>query len=271
MFRSLRITLLSMIIGLLLFGPITCPILSAQGNDFPIDLYMLYNICVYPDNPTEPGYSYDITYSFTSWVDEENYVIEFERNYNGIVNTYVAPLSDVHVALPGSPPIWRNVTTWEINDMIYLSGLNYEICNKIRSTGTGGYSESFLLWNVTQSANLTYKTALRYHSPLGILVDYWREKNSTNGDPNYGCLDLYVWDTNLYEYFPLINDSQTTTTTSTTQPPGTSETTSVTTGPNTNPALPLVHIDVNFLLIVGVIIELLVVVLLIARRLTNAK
>jgi len=259
MSKRFRITLLSTIIGLLLLGSIACPTVDAQGNDYPIGLRMQYNIAVYIDDPLDyPDYDYDITFNFTRWIDEENNVVEYSRNHDGVSATFVQSFSDVHVDIPGNPPIWNDVATWEISDMYEFSGVYYEVHRMV----TGGSYEWFLLWNVTQSANLVIRTMLGYHSPLGILVDYDRETNSTDGSSPYEKSDLLLTHTNLYDYYPLINDSppatSTTSTTSTSQPTSTSDIS----GPNTN--LPLLSMDV--FLSVGIVIESIIIVLLFSRR-----
>ncbi len=261
MFQRWKVVLLSMSIGLILFGANAYPVSIAQNNDFPIGLYMKYNITVYPDNPLEPGYDYDIVYNITSWVDKVNYIVEFVCNNDGDAHTYVRALFDINMGLPGYPPIWRNVTTWEINDMYSISGINYEVHNKVRYGTTG---EWFILWNVTENANMTIKTLLGYHSSLGVLIDYWRETNSTNGGPTYECLDLLLTNTNLDNYYSLTNDStpttSTTSTTSTSQPTTTPITTSDINGPSF--ALPSMEVFLS----VGIVIESIIIVLLFSRR-----
>jgi len=219
---------------------------------------MKYNITIYPDNPLEPGYDYDIIYNITSWVDKENYIVEFVCNNDGDADTYVRTLSDINMDLPGYPPIWKNVTTWEINEMHGISGINFEVTNKVRYGTTG---EWFILWNVTENANMTIKTLLGYHSSLGVLIDYWREMNSTNGGFTYECLDLLLTNTNLDNYYPQFDDSTPTTTTSS-QPTTTHITTSDINGPNTNLALP----TMNVFLSIGIVIESIIIVLLFSRK-----
>ncbi len=264
MFQRWKIVLLSMAIGLILFCANTCPISNAQGDDFPIGLNMQYNIAVYIDDPLDyPDYDYDITYDFTRWIDKENNVVEYSRNHDGVSATFVQSLSDVNVDLPGNPPIWRNVATWEISDMYNLSGINYEVHHMVHTTTTGGYYQWFLLWNVTQIGNLTMKTMLGYHSVLGILVDYDRETNSTDGSSPYENTDLFLLDTNLYNYCPLLDDLQTTTTTTTTTMTTTS-TTIETTSQNSIPEQPSLNITV--ILSFGIVIESIIIVLIMMRK-----
>ncbi|MFW9812836.1 MAG: hypothetical protein ACFFF9_10275 [Candidatus Thorarchaeota archaeon] len=255
MSKSLGDTLLSIIIALLLIGSITCPIVDAQGDDFPIGLHMHYNIAVYIDDPYDyPDYEYDITYDFTSWIDELNRVVEYSRNHDGDTTTLVQPLHDVHIDIPGNPPIWRNVAYWEIDDMYEFSGINYVVHHTgLTSTAEGSY-EWFLLWNETQSGNLVIKTMLGYHSFLGILVDYDRETNSTDGSSPFEKSDLFLMDTNLHNYAPLLQ-----TTTTTTIPTTTTTSTTYTTSPTSRTEPP--SMDINVILSAGIVIECMIIVL----------
>ena len=261
MFQRRKVVLLSMSIGLILFGASAYPISIAQSNNFPIGLYMNYDISVYIDDLLGyPDNEYGITYNFTRWIDKENNVVEYLRNFDGVSATFVRSLTDVNLDLPGNPPIWRNVSTWEISDMYELSGVNYEVHKKL----TGGEYESFLLWNVTQSGNVTMKTMLRYHWVLGILVDYNRETNSTDGSHQYERFDLFLLDTNLFNYCPPINYSQPTT--SATSTPSTSQpyTTPITTPDINGPIFTLPSMTV--FLSVGIVMESIIIVLLFSRR-----
>jgi len=261
MSERLRITILPIIIGLLLLGFTACPTLDAQSSDFPICLLMQYNICVYIDNPWDPDYDYDIIYNFTRWIDKENNILEYSRNNDGVSATFIQTFSNVKVELPGNPPIWSDVTTWEIGGMCTLSGINYEIHHKVRTTTRGGYYEWFLLWNVAQSANLVIKTMLGYHSSLGILVDYDREENSTDGSSPFENSDLCILYTNLYNYYPLIDDSQSTTTFSD------QTTTSSVTRTTTSDSIG--NVSVNIVIGIGIVIEILIIIIILQKRVEN--
>jgi hypothetical protein len=265
MFQRWKVVLLSTSLGLILFIANAFPVSIAQTNNFPIGLYMNYNIAVYIDDPLDyPDNEYDISYNFMSWINKENNVVEYSRNFDGVSGTFVRSLTDVHIEIPGNPPIWRNVTTWKIGDMYNLSGISYKVHHMVTTTVTGGYYEWFLLWNITQSGNPVNKTMLGYHSHLGILVDYDRETNSTDGSSRFEKQDLFLLGTNLYDYYPLITHSTPTTSTTSTISTSQPTTTPITTSDINGPIFTLPSMTV--FLSVGIVVESIIIVLIMMRK-----
>jgi hypothetical protein len=276
MFHSSRIALLSMIIGLLLIGPNISSTLSAPDPvelEFPIGLYMSYSVYGQSAGAPEPIFAYVVSYNFTRWIDQENYVVEYERTYDNIpyYTTFVDQLSDISVDIPGNPNIrlWRNVTTWEINDMINLSGSIYEVLRIYTNVLHNNQNyHAFLLENNIETADFRNETRISYTLYLGLMTSYRRTAESTDGVTPTVEVSAHIFSTNYFDYYPAIDDSQTTTTTTTSATTSTTTTTShtSTTGTTSLPGSPLNTFNLDVLLGFGIIVEILVVVFILKRR-----
>ncbi|MHA2160698.1 MAG: hypothetical protein ACXABN_15980 [Candidatus Thorarchaeota archaeon] len=263
MFGRSRLSFLSILfILVMIFGQNPFASHSVQADEFPIGLTMVYDVWVDNFIPPGPAYGYTMEYIVTRWIDEENLLLECNRSIEGVNDTLITTFANITLDIPGYPPIWMNVSSWEVDDIIVFSGEEYQIYETAYTVWNDGYFESYHLFNAT-NGNGTYAS---YHSPLGVLTEYGRLSTISNGSTTEVSYGIYLLDTNFVDFFPLL-ETPPTTTTITTGTTGTTETTGSTTPPPSSiqqTGEPLTGLTLVFG--IGIVIEIFVIILFLRQR-----
>jgi hypothetical protein len=221
------------------------PKLNAQSDEFPIDLYIAYDIWVDNIIPPGPAFGYNITYHFTRWIDQDDLVIEYELNFDGSEETLVDRLPEILFNFSLYPPLWVNVSSWEVDDLINLSGIVYEIEETTYHDWNDRYYECFYLYYTTWLVGSPNATAIFYHSDLGILTGFF---SSTEIDDEEFLFEVWLLDTNFGDYFPLLDYL-----------PGSVETTTTSTNTTT---IPIVIGSQDVLLVAAIMVEIVIIALI---------
>jgi hypothetical protein len=265
-----KVTVLSLLFGMLLIFQIGFATVNAQGMEFPIDLTVNYDFWINHWIPGETPIGSTLEYSITDWVDKENLTVEYYLNSSRFEDR----LNNIKIDTTDYPPICTNVSTWKVSDAVQLSGISYTVVQKtyFKWVPQTDYFECYKLERgLLYSSNLFNSTSIFYEANLGLLVGFFKSIMQTDDGSSYHpihAVQVGILGTNFGLFHPLVADPYGTTTTTiptpTTTTTTTTSTTSETTSQNSRPSQPT--LNVTFVISVGIIIECIIIVVLLKRK-----
>lgn len=269
-----KIVVFAFMFGLILLSNYVVPT-YAQPDDFPIGMNLTYVVVV--DIPSVPLHTEVWNeYEFIRWIDQENLTVEYEIGFV----TFIKRFHEILLPGPDLPPLWMDVSTWNVGDTIEISGSYYPIIiMESMFIGPPGSVLCFRLETVVEANNRENATSFWYDAQLGLLVDYTRMDIDIPSDEMIKANLVFLVDGNFNEFNPptFTVPVTTTTTTTTTIPPDTTTTSTTTTTyppdqttttPTTSTArsmiIPLVGLNEVFG--IGIMIEVIVIILVLRQR-----
>jgi len=265
--RRNRIAVLSVLLGVLLVVQTGFTTVDAQDMAFPIDLSVTYEFWINHWIPDETPVRTTLEYGITKWVDKENLIVEYYLNGSRFEDR----LDNIKIETTDYPPIWTNVSTWEISDTVQLSGIVYTVAKKtyFRWVHQTDYFECYKLQrSFLCSSNLHNSTSIMYEAHLGLLVGFFKSIGRTDDGSNYyqiHTVEIGIIGTNFDLFYPLVKDPYGTISTTETSP-----TTSITTEnpPTTSRNTITPYLRTNLItptdgiLITAILVEILVLIII---------
>jgi len=237
--------------------------INAQGMEFPIDLTVNYGFWINHWIPNETPIGYTLEYSVTNWVDKENLTVEYYLNNSRFEDVF----NNIKIDTTDYPPIWTNVSTWEVSDTVLLSGISYTVDKKtyFKWVPQTDYFECYKLTrSFLYSSNLFNSTSIFYEANLGLLVGFFKSILQTDDGSGYyqiHTVEVGIIGTNFDLFHPLVEDPFGTSTTS--PETATTTTTPITTNSSTSTANnPLTNLigPIDLVLLIAIQVELLVLI-----------
>jgi hypothetical protein len=269
--RRTKVAGLSLLLGMLLVFQIGLTTVIAQDAEFPVDLVVNYEFWINHWIPEETPIGITLEYSITDWIDKENLTVEYYLNSSRFEDR----LNNIKIETTDYPPIWTNVSTWEVGNTIQLSGLDYAVAQKtfFKWVPQTDYFECYKLERGFLYSNLFNSTSIFYEVNLGLLVGFFKSVGRTDDGSSYypiHTVDVGIIETNFDLFQSLIEDPYGTSTTSTTTT--TPSTTTMTTSPTSETTIQIsepTQFPMNNTIValsVGIVIECIIAVLLIIRK-----
>ncbi|MFW9957030.1 MAG: hypothetical protein ACFFCT_03075 [Candidatus Odinarchaeota archaeon] len=262
--RRKKVTVFSLLLGMLLLIQTGFATSNAQGMEFPIDLTVNYEFWINHWIPDETPIGYTLEYNVTNWIDKENLTVEYYLNSTRFEDR----LDSIKIETTDYPPIWTNVSTWKISDTVQLSGIDYTIDEKMyfKWVSETDYFECFkIARSFLYSSDLFNSTSIFYEANLGLLVGFFKTILRTDDGHNYygiHSVQIGIIGTNFDLFHPLVENPYGTSiitypeTTTTTRTP-------ITTRPSTstasNPLTSLIG-PIDLVLLIAIQVELLVLI-----------
>ena len=260
---------LAFMVGLIFLSNYVTPI-HAQPDDFPIGMNLHYITTVFQPPPSQ--FDYHTIYNFTQWIDQDGLLVEYGKDSALIVD----PFHEIRLNLPEQPLLWMNVSTWQLYDVIEMSGFEYRfVLVEDMFFGALGDIECIRLEYILESGGLENATSLWYHSQLGILLDYLHSVTEIGGSA-LQIISSFILESNFDQFnpptFTVPEPTQTTSTTTPTTPTMPISTTTApipTTTPyptssTTSVSGPLVGL--TEILAIGIFTEILVIIAIIRSK-----
>jgi len=246
---------------------------QAQSDDFPIGMYIEY--IVYNEISSSPGSTYSIRYDFMRWIDQEDLIVEYEKDSV----EYSESLTEICLDGPIRPSLWMDISAWQVGDDIEISGRLYALISiSSYSITPSDYFEIFRLEYSNSVSSIHQFSSLHYHRQLGILVTYYYHAYDSEDSSLVEHYDGSILTSNFTQYnpptFTVPEPTQSTTTTTSTTPStstSTSTTTSTTqtTRSSTTSTITLLGIPQSPLTVImeiGIFIEVFIIIKIVRSR-----